>query len=327
MQVSVITLFLLWFLALPVMGAQASTQSVDDGAGYKGDRNNNGFSQEDRERILKRQREEHAQKLEKRKQGRESRLESSQEQLPEKSDQAAAAASQPIDYATTAEINYDKASDQLNVVASQASLKSVLGRIAQLSGIEVLFDDAADEPLSIELKATSLEDGLKRILKGRNSSLRYTEDDKKNLLLVGVTVLPVGEQGTGNARQLLAIDDEAYYRARSQMTNAQLETMDKSAERWQARLDELPPEQRAKMEARLKERMLKQAQADEARAKRKARDQKVMTSLNQMQQQQTNRMLEKLPPDAREDFEKRRAEAREQTRQILLQQKQSESAN
>ena len=48
-------------------------------------------------------------------------------------------------------VSYDKVSDHLSVMTEAASLKLVLGRVAQLSGIEVLFDDQADEPLTINI--------------------------------------------------------------------------------------------------------------------------------------------------------------------------------
>ena len=68
-------------------------------------------------------------------------------------------------------VSYDKANDQLNVSAETVSLKRVLGKIAMKSGIEVLFDDKADEPLSINMQSVPLEHGIKQILKGERCGI------------------------------------------------------------------------------------------------------------------------------------------------------------
>jgi len=86
-------------------------------------------------------------------------------------------------------VSYDKASDRLSVVADDASLKMVLGRIAQQSGIEVLFDDKAEESVSLDVQSETLESGLKQILRGRNHMMRYGRNDQQQQMLIGVMVL------------------------------------------------------------------------------------------------------------------------------------------
>ena len=227
-------------------------------------------------------------------------------------------------------VSYDRVSDQLSVSADTTSLKSVLGRVAALSGIEVLFDDQADAAVSIDFKSESLDAGLKRILKGRNSILRYSQDDSQDdaakLLLIGVTVLPAGEQDSGRAKRLLAMDDEAYDRARSeaynrassQLSQAQTQQLDMAAERWQARLAELPPERRAAMEKRVDARLLKQAQRDQQLAEKRKKMKQQAWEDRVAAEKSRQQALEALTPEQRTDFEQRGNAAREEVKALLF---------
>ena len=219
-------------------------------------------------------------------------------------------------------VSYDKASDHLSVTAEAVSLKFVLGSIARQSGIEVLFDDQADEPLTITIQSDSLEAGLKRILKGRNHMLRYNRDDEARLLVIGVMVLPVGEQQDwSRAKRLVAIDDEAYYRARSQLSLEQVQQHDRTSERWQARLDEMPPEFREKLEKRTNERLLKRVQREKWRAEKWKKHQQKRAEYEAKRQKQRELTLHSLDPEQRAAFEKSSEEANERMR-VILQEKQ-----
>jgi len=172
-------------------------------------------------------------------------------------------------------MSYDKSEDRLSVSGNNISLKLLLAKIAKQSGIEVMFDDAAEETVSFDIKSVSLEKGIKEILKGRNHVLNYTKDEQKNLLLVGVMVLPDGTSDNGRASALLDIDDEAYHRALSEMSLEQVEEIDRVNERWQARLEMLPAGQREAIKKRVNDRLVKKAMRDQRRAeKRKVRKQK-----------------------------------------------------
>ena len=218
-------------------------------------------------------------------------------------------------------VSYDKANDQLNVSAETVSLKRVLGKIAMKSGIEVLFDDKADEPLSINMQSVPLEHGIKQILKGRNYLLRYDRNEKDELLLIGAMILPAGEQDTGRAKRLVAIDDEAYRRAKSQLSLKQVRKSDKANERWQARLGELPPERRQMMEKRVSERMLRDAKLKERRVKRKEENKQERAKRKQKRaklEQERQTRLQHLDPDQRAAYEQRTEAAREEMRIKLL---------
>ena len=215
-------------------------------------------------------------------------------------------------------VSYDKAADHLSVVAEAASLKYVLGRVAQLSGIEVLFDDQADGPLTIDIKSDSLEQGLNTILKGSNFAMRYSRDDKARLLLVGVMVLPAGEHNTGRAKPLMAMEGEAYYRAKNQLSHEQIQKMDIAAERWQARMSEMPPERRAAMEKRINDRLLKEAIRDQKIAENRERRKQQAAELKAQRKADREAMLQMLPPEERAGFEQRGIAAREEVKKALL---------
>ena len=206
----------------------------------------------------------------------------------------------------------------MSVVADNASLKSVLGRSPQLSGIEVLFDDQADAPVSIDFQSQALEAGLKRILHGRNSVLRYSKDDNANLLLIGVMVLPAGEQDNARAKRLVTMDDEAYNRARSQLSTQQTQQLDVATERWQTRLGELPPERRAAMEKRVNERVLKQIKRDQLRAEKRQRIKQQIAKAREEEIKAPEEALEPLDSEKRADFERRSEAASEQVKQLLF---------
>lgn len=311
---SVIALFLLCFLSLPV-NAETTMQAGDD-AGRVLSPEYREMNRDKRQADLEKRRAEYEKKRAERVKQHE--LRRAQKREHDRKTPGTAASQEAIQYDSAVTVNYDRASDHLSITAKDASLKSVLGRIAKLSGVEVLFDDAADGPLSIDFKNESLDNGLKQILKGRNSSLRYSEDSKKHTLLVGVTVLPVGEQGSGNARQLVGMDDEAYYRARSKLSNEQLTEIDNANERWQARLNQLPPKQRAIMEKKVNDRLLKQAQDDQKHAQDVAKRKQRRAERLAKKQAFEKKQLQSLTPEQRADFEQRGAKAREQVRLQIL---------
>jgi hypothetical protein len=221
------------------------------------------------------------------------------------------------DSVPAATVSYDKANDHLHVSVEAVPLKFVLGRIAQQSGIEVMFDDMADGPVTIDIKSSTLADGLKRILKGQNHMLRYSRDEQEKLLLIGVMVLPAGEQDTGRARPLVAIDDEAFYRARSQLSVEQAQQMDMSIERWQARMSEMPPDVRQRMEKSTAARLQQQLENDRWRAERRKKQLQKESERKARRLQQHELVLKGMDPEQRAAFEQDREAAREEMRVLL----------
>jgi len=194
----------------------------------------------------------------------------------------------------------------------------VLVKIALKSGIEVLFDDEADEPLSISIQSVPLEDGVKQILKGRNHILRYDKNEKGKLLLIGAMILPAGEQDRGQAKRLMAMDDEAYYRAKSQLSLEQVQQIDTANERWQTRLGELSPERRQMMEKHVSKLLLGDAARKQRRDKQKEKNKQNRAKREQERLEQREARLQKLDPDQRAAYEQRAEAAREEMRIKLL---------
>ena len=217
-------------------------------------------------------------------------------------------------------VSYDKASDRLSVSVEAVPLKRVLGRIAQQSGIEVMFDDMADETVSFDIQANSLEDGLKRILKGRNHMLRYDRDEQKNLLLIGVMVLPVGEQDTGRAKRLVSMENEAFYRARSQMSIKQAQQMDLANERWQVRMSEMPSSVRERLEKKTASQLQRHMHNDKLRAAHNKKFQKRMAKHKEERNKRRELGLKELDPEQRAAFERDATAAREEMKLLLQKQ-------
>ncbi|MDH5387462.1 MAG: hypothetical protein OEY06_03315 [Gammaproteobacteria bacterium] len=214
-------------------------------------------------------------------------------------------------------ISYDRQTDDLSVTAEATTLKSVLGRIAQRTGIEVLFDDKADKPLSINIQSGSLEYGLKQILKGSNHMLSYSRDDKEKLLLIGVTVLPAGEQDSHQAKRLIGIEAEAYHRARAQLSHDQVAQMDKISERWQARLKEMPDELREALEKRTNERLLKKIKRDQEKAEMLEQERQMSAEDHASALATRQEAIGSLNPQQQTIFEQNSAASREQMRLLL----------
>ena len=211
-------------------------------------------------------------------------------------------------------IDYDKVSDHLSINAENASLKAVLARVAKLSGIEVLFDDAADESVNINIQSESLDAGLKILLKGRNSALRYSRDKNNSLLIIGVTVLPAGVQGGGHAKRTRSLHAEAYERASVVLTHEQLQEIDIARQRWLVRKGEMSPERREKVEARVNARLEKKAIRKQERAERKKAKSERRAKSEAERQAIKARRLEHLTAEELDEYNQVRAEAREQVR-------------
>ena len=291
MQRSGLILFVLWCLALPVTAE--TILSPTDGAARDKSIHNQDTSNQVREYPRDR----------------------GSKRKGERSTEGAKATNE---YTPATTISYDKETDHLSVVAAGSSLKSVLGRIAQQSGIEVLFDDKADEAINIDIQANTLEQGLQSILKGRNSVLRYSKDAQDKVLLVGVTVLPVGESTSGNARRLMNTEEEAYQRARQELSSEQVDKINKASERWQTRLSEMSPEHRAALERRVNKRLLQQAKLRQHLEEKRKRGEQIAQEMKAKRQAEREANLEMMDPETRADVERRGALAREQIRVELL---------
>lgn len=225
------------------------------------------------------------------------------------------------------EVSYDKSADQLSVRAEAASLKAVLGQVALQSGLEVLFDEAADGPLTITIQPGSLEASVKQLLRGRSNIMRYNKDNQGKSLLIGVVVLPAGQTDASRARPLLDPKDEAFRFAtrqaasgKGQEVDGYVSTGDRNDERWQARLAEMPEKLREQLakhtterQAHEQEREQQRQRRAEERAAERAESEAFRAKIRQKQQQR----LDALDPETRSRFEQSGEQAREEIRRQL----------
>ena len=176
-------------------------------------------------------------------------------------------------------ITYDKTNDLVSVNAKETSLKLILKKIAQQSSLEVLFDDEADETISITLKAQTLAKAIDNILRGKNHLLQYTNTSNNNTTLTSVIVLPTGKSDTKSAKRLNNINNEAFYQASRNLSLEQSNKIDSALERWNARLKRMTPDEQQELKDRAKKRavakQLAQKRHEKQREKRKLQEEKI----------------------------------------------------
>jgi hypothetical protein len=212
---------------------------------------------------------------------------------------------------TPPDVRYDKQRDTLSFAVEETSLKLLLTHIAMQSGIEVLFDERADRPVTVTFDQRPLPDALKNLLIGSSSVLRYERGDADQLLLIGVKVLPEGTTD-GNAQPLLHAAGEAFMHERdNRMLSAEeQEKKNLANERWQARLKEMPPAVREKVEQHAKERLdtleQKSAERKASSAEKKAKREADKAERKAKREQE----FEALSPEEQALVEQRRSEAR-----------------
>lgn len=182
---------------------------------------------------------------------------------------------------------YDAAQDRVAVTATDTPVSEVLSQIGAQSGLEVLFDPAADRRLTIEFKAMPLDQAMDRVTQGLNVIKRYGRSTDRAAggksrpagkpgqdkpVLVGVTVLPQGKTDASAALRLLAADKELELRA-AQVSRFEARAagdatrVNRLLDRWQARVGSLPASQRAAYEKRLEQ--MREAQARRLEASQK----------------------------------------------------------
>jgi len=239
-------------------------------------------------------------------------------QLAVGSQVCAAENEQPVNRPASPVINYDSVSDRLDIDVTDVSLKMLMTAIARDTGIEVLFDDAAERRLSVKLDAVALERGLKQILRGENYLLRYQQGSDP-AMLIGVMVLPSGEEETGKerARRIVSMEDEVYYRTHYQKFTDHVKQRDLARQRWQSRMAELPAEVRDDLQRQADERKLKIDAAKKQRhERRKLLEQKQARREARMKMKRDEAWQGRDAAD-REAFEKKQQIYKEQVRGLI----------
>lgn len=167
-------------------------------------------------------------------------------------------------------VAYDKSTDLISINAEDTSLKLVLQKIVQQSRLEVIFDDAAEQNISITLNSLSLHKAIENILRGKNHLLQYTNSINQAPTLTSVIVLANGDSNIKNAKRINNLENEAFYQASANLTLEQSNKIDHSLERWSARLSRLSAEKRQEIENRVTKRILVQDHAKKRHEQRRA---------------------------------------------------------
>jgi hypothetical protein len=212
-------------------------------------------------------------------------------------------------------LRYDGVADSLSVKAEAVSQKKLLRSLALQSGLEVIYDEEADRPLTITLEEVKLEPGLKQLLRGTNYILRYGKNAAGEPLLLGMIVLPAGKSDRSAARPLVTQDAEAVHHAKASAATPAAANPGKGAERWQARLAELPPEVQAQLQKRAEEKLAREQARREKRAEQHAQKKEQREARQEAAQQAREKRLQKLTPEQRTQLEQQRQQVREQVRQ------------
>jgi len=221
---------------------------------------------------------------------------------------------------------YDKTADTVSVNASDASLKAILREIAKHSSLEVLFDDGAEENISITFNKLPIAKAIENLLRGKNYLVQYSNTQNHTPTLTSIIVLPKGQSDSKNAKRLNSLQNEAFYKASQNLTLDQVNEIDRSLDRWQARINRLTPEKRQELETRAKKRVIARQSAKEHHNKRRE-EQKQQDEI-QAQLEAENRQQHNLDLTEEEIAisDQRAQQSRDQMRSQILQHLNSVSA-
>lgn len=179
-----------------------------------------------------------------------------------------ALANESTDQITDTKVSYNKTTNLISIDAKDTTLKHLLKKISHQSSLEVLFDDDADEAISITLKDQPLSKAINNILRGKNHLLQFTATDTNKKTLTSVIVLPAGKSDTKGTKRLNSLNNEALYQASRNLSLEQSNKIDRALERWSARLNRLPLDKRQELEYRAKKRVIAQENAKKRNGKR-----------------------------------------------------------
>jgi hypothetical protein len=228
------------------------------------------------------------------------------------------------------EVTYDKATDSLTVQADGVSLEGLLARIALLSGVEFMMDPEVEQPVSITLKASPLEEGLKKTMQTLNLGYamiyqkKEGRDQSAGPLLISMKIVPKGMENNPhlNVVPVVDVNGEAVIRSfsgRPPRSGQTLPTIfDYAEQRWQARLNNMPEEKRKRIEENTRRRQERRAARIEEGEKRRAeREEKVAE--HRARRQAAEEELRISNPELYELRQQQREEMRQQMMQELTQ--------
>jgi len=184
-------------------------------------------------------------------------------------------------WAESPHVSYDKSTDTISVMATDASYKAIMARIATLSGVEILMDPKAEHNITIEVNDLPLETALKQLSRQTSFVLIHdipetdvNESQEKSVqpVLVRMRILPEGEFTTDAIYPVLAPGGEAFIREKNRYSAPaqQVDIFNHAQRRWEARLKAMSPEKREKLLdiAQEKREQMAQNRAEQAQRKK-----------------------------------------------------------
>ncbi len=184
-------------------------------------------------------------------------------------------------WAESPHVSYDKSTDTISIVATDASYKAIMARIATLSGVEILMDPKAEHNITIEVSDLPLETALKQLSRQTSFVLIHdipetdvNESQEKSVqpVLVRMRILPEGEFTTDAIYPVLAPGGEAFIREKNRYLAPaqQVDIFNHAQRRWEARLKAMSPEKREKLLdiAQEKREQMAQNRAEQAQRKK-----------------------------------------------------------
>lgn len=228
-------------------------------------------------------------------------------------------------------VTYDKTQDLISVQATNASLKQILGRIAQLTSMEFQMHPDAEQQVSFDIKQQKLQPALKSMLREFSTVLMYgnVEGQPDRKILTAMHVLPMGEYDAGGLQPVLNLDGEVFMHQRRNARQSERarppsnreSVLEVSDMRWRARLAKLPEQEREEMIERAQNKIDKQA------AEKAARKQERETRKTESEKNRENRVAKKqLKLDKLKQSDPEGYEARVQAREAAVQQTLNELA-
>lgn len=216
--------------------------------------------------------------------------------------------------------------DQLVINARGEPLSQLLAELSRQSGLEVRLDPKADRPVTLETKPLPLLQAVDALTAQLNTIKQFGDRPKPLTarpepagkagaktpakapaktaasaapLLIAITVLPKGQVDVSRATPVLAQGKEIELRAERNRKGHDRYT---ARERWQVRLDKMPPKMRANFEEKLKPRELSPqelARQEKIRAARVKKEEEDKRRWERMEKMRAERKLK--DPDTGED--------------------------
>jgi len=168
--------------------------------------------------------------------------------------------------ATSPNVHYDAAKNQLSVRAENASLTDILSLLALQTGIKISMPPAAETKLDLDFSALPLETGLKRLLNSAGVShlLLYGQGANNAAGILSLKILPSGGNNDGHRGQTIPADGRTAASINSADSALPPSVHDSVRQHWAEHLATLPPAKQEQMETRLKQKQ-EQRQAEATR--------------------------------------------------------------